>query len=552
MEIRLELFNGDRRVLLREMEGPLMLLGSNPECHLCVPDESIANIQCLLRREGAALYLANRAAQGTRVGDETVMEELRLADGDRIELGPVCAVVRFHGEETGSGTRTLAPQARAAQPYRLIRVSDGEAWLIDESGVSLGTAEGNDVVLDDEYASGRHAHVALRDGRVMVQDLDSRNGVFLDEGKIGLAEARDGSTLRLGTSELRIERVSRRDEQQSLIQKQALRAWVGRSEVSERVRRVVGRIADNDAPVLVTGETGTGKEVTASMLHRASPRAQGPFVALNCGALSPSLIESELFGHVKGAFTGATGRKAGAFESANGGTLFLDEIGELPLDLQPLLLRALETGVIQRVGSNQEVKVDVRVVAATNRDLEAEVASDRFRGDLYHRLAVLGIELPTLRERIADVADLAGHFVRQTLPAGERVTLTKEAVHKLELHAWPGNVRELRNVIQRAVLMRASDIIDVDDIHFKVNSLGNLVSARSQMSSRRLADVERNAIIEELVRSRGNRSAAADALGISRSTLSRKMEQFEIDLNAIVRDPMDDGPVSVRAPRKRR
>ncbi|MEO0815604.1 MAG: helix-turn-helix domain-containing protein, partial [Myxococcota bacterium] len=173
------------------------------------------------------------------------------------------------------------------------------------------------------------------------------------------------------------------------------------------------------------------------------------------------------------------------------------------------------------------------------------------RADLYHRLAILGLELPRLRDRSADVADLARHFIRLTLPEGEQVTLTDGAVEKLETHGWPGNVRELRNVIQRAVLMRAHDVIDADDVRFKVNSLGNVVSARSQVSSRKLADIERNAIIEELIRTRGNRTAAAEALGISRSTLHRKMDQLELDLESLVRDPAVDRGISVRGPRKR-
>ncbi|MEL6546652.1 MAG: FHA domain-containing protein, partial [Myxococcota bacterium] len=181
MEIRLELYNDERRVLLREIDEPMLLVGSNPECHICVPDDAVASIQCVLRRSGNALYLSNRAAEGTRVGSEQVLEELRLADGDRIALGPIHAQVCFSNASDSSGTRTLAPTARNASPFRLVRLSDGEGWLLDEKGLSVGTAELNDVILVDDYASGRHAWVSIRDGRVMVQDLDSRNGVFVDD-----------------------------------------------------------------------------------------------------------------------------------------------------------------------------------------------------------------------------------------------------------------------------------------------------------------------------------------------------------------------------------
>lgn len=553
IQMRLELFNENHRVLLRDVDQSRFLIGSNSECHVCIPDESVANIQCLLRRDGSALFLANRSASGTQVGQETVMHELRLADGDAIRLGPVRAVVRFQTtNDSQSATRTLAEQGQEPDPFQLTFPSREERWPIDERGLTLGTADSNDIVLDDPYASGVHARVALEQGRVMLRDLQSRNGVFVDDAKVGLAEVRDGSRIRIGTTELQVERVRDEASRLSLRQKSVLAAWVGRSSVSQRVRGLISRLAQNEAPVLITGETGTGKEVTARLIHDASARCEDPFVALNCGALTPTLIESELFGHEKGAFTGATGRKVGAFEAAQGGTLFLDEIGELPEDLQPQLLRVLEMSEIRRVGSNDPVAINVRVLAATNRDLEAAIEAGRFRADLYHRLAVLGVELPALRDRAADIADLARHFVRQVLPPGEQLTLSSDALQKLETHGWGGNVRELRNVIHRAVLMRGSDVLGPDDLSFSLNSLGDLVSARSQLSSRKLADVERNAIIEELVRQRGNRTETAQALGISRSTLHRKMEDYKIELSAIVRDPHEDSDLRISSRRKRR
>lgn len=535
MEIRLELLNGGRPVLIREVDEPLLLIGSNPECHLCVPDDNVAGIQCLLRKEGVALYLANRAADGTRVGAETVMDEMRLADGDVIALGAIEARVAFVERDAAVGTMTKTLVQRGAADTEFQLVLDDASWPIDDQGVSIGKAATNQVVISDAYASGTHARVRLDDGRVMVEDLNSRNGVFVDGAKIGIGEARDGSVVRLGTTELRVEKLAGDGARLSQEQQAVLNAWIGRSPVSNRVRTLVSRLAQNAAPVLITGETGTGKEVTASMLHRAGKRVSGPFIAINCGALTPTLIESELFGHEKGAFTGATGRKAGAFESADGGTLFLDEIGELPEALQPQLLRVLETQAVRRVGSSDTVAVDVRVVAATNRDLPAEVQAGRFRADLYHRLAVLGIELPPLRDRRADISDLARHFVAMVTPEGESVTLSPEALEKLERHSWDGNVRELRNVIQRAVLMRMADVIAPDDVSFSLNSLGNVVSAKSQLTSRRLSDVERAAIIDALVHTKGNRTEAAKVLGISRSTLHRKLDEYDIEPEAHVR-----------------
>jgi transcriptional regulator with GAF, ATPase, and Fis domain len=212
------------------------------------------------------------------------------------------------------------------------------------------------------------------------------------------------------------------------------------------------RIATTDATVLITGETGTGKELVAEAVHDSSPRASGPFIVLDCGAIPPNLVESELFGHERGAFTGATSTYIGAFERADKGTVFLDEIGELPLDLQPKLLRVLERKEIRRIGGTKTISVDIRVVAATNRDLGVEVNKGRFREDLYYRLAVARVHVPPLRERREDIPLLVDYFL-QTLPGGDRTKLRPETLELMKKHEWPGNVRELRNVIERAVLL---------------------------------------------------------------------------------------------------
>jgi transcriptional regulator with GAF, ATPase, and Fis domain len=215
-------------------------------------------------------------------------------------------------------------------------------------------------------------------------------------------------------------------------------------------------VAPSTATVLILGESGTGKELVARALHDGSTRAMQPFVPINCAALSPALIESELFGHEKGAFTGAESRSQGAFEAADGGTLFLDEVGELPLELQAKLLRVLENGELKRVGSSRPFQVDVRMVAATNRDLLNEARRGRFRMDLYYRLSIVPLALPPLRERRKDIRQLAEHFLGVYTPRGQTVKFTPAALTRLQLHSWPGNVRELRNVVCRALLMRQS------------------------------------------------------------------------------------------------
>lgn len=291
-----------------------------------------------------------------------------------------------------------------------------------------------------------------------------------------------------------------------------------------RLLELADRVALRDVPVLLTGESGTGKELMARRLHRRSARRDGPFVAVNCAALPESLAESELFGHEKGAFTGADKDRPGRFEEANGGTLFLDEIGDLPLALQAKLLRVLEDGLVRRVGGRRDIPVSVRVVAATNRDLTQAMEAGQFRRDLYYRLAVVRIELPPLRQRKGDISALARHFLlslaaRHGLPAGE---LSPEALEALENYAWPGNVRELRNVLERALVVRAGGVIRREDL-----DLPALSSGASSFPLDRDAR-EREAILEALRRANGNRERAAELLGISVRTLYYRLRRHGI------------------------
>jgi two-component system NtrC family response regulator len=272
------------------------------------------------------------------------------------------------------------------------------------------------------------------------------------------------------------------------------------------------------------GESGTGKELAARRIHALSPRANQPFVAINCGAMPRHLMESELFGHVKGAFTGAEQKRLGLFEAASGGTLFLDEVAELPLDLQPALLRAVQFGEIRPVGSDQVRKVDVRVVAATHRDLHAMITSDRFREDLYYRLAVLEVRVPPLRERMEDIGELANLFLGLQNARNERsLTLSRGAVSRLERHPWPGNVRELENAMVRlSVLATGPELTeqDVDEYAFGSRPVG---AGSGPLPTLSLRELERMAITEAMRRFDGNKRKAAEALGVALKTLYNKL-----------------------------
>jgi len=300
---------------------------------------------------------------------------------------------------------------------------------------------------------------------------------------------------------------------------------IAESPAMKGVLKIVERIGPADANVLITGENGTGKEVIAHALHATSARSVKPLVSVNAGALAEGVFESELFGHVRGAFTDAKTDRVGRFELADGGTLFLDEIANVPLNLQPKLLRVLETGEFERVGSSKTRKVDVRVLSATNSDLDAEVAQGRFRKDLLFRLNTVEIHLPPLRERPEDIPPLAEHFLRQHNERYLRSIMgfTPQAFEALRQHAWPGNVRELDHVVERALLMSSSSVVTAFDLALQ-STPDARVSARLEEMS--LEEAERLLITKALARFEGNANRAAEALGLSRSALYRRLQKY--------------------------
>ena len=306
--------------------------------------------------------------------------------------------------------------------------------------------------------------------------------------------------------------------------------FIVRDKAMLDVLKLADRVAHAGASVLITGESGTGKEMVARHLHRASRRAGGPFVALNCAAIPENLLESELFGHEKGAFSGALARRIGKFESANGGTLLLDEIGEMNVHLQTKLLRALQEREIERLGGTAPVKIDVRILAATNRDLAADAAAGRFRDDLYFRLNVIRLHLPPLRDRPDDIAALADHFARKyaELNGLPYRRLTAEAYRLLERHAWRGNVRELENCLHRAVLLSSGDAITQDAIDLAGPSIEKAASRDDgfRLVGMRIDDVERDLILQTLSHTLGNRTRAAIMLGISIRALRNKLRDY--------------------------
>ncbi|MEO7330609.1 MAG: sigma 54-interacting transcriptional regulator [Minicystis sp.] len=328
----------------------------------------------------------------------------------------------------------------------------GATHLARTSEVSVGTAPGNDLVLTDPTVSRHHVSITATHQGFQIKDLGSSNGTWV--GAVNLQEGfvDSGVRLRVGRTTFRIDPADE-DICEALSPDDRFGSLLGSSSAMRRIFAALPKIARSESTVLLEGETGTGKGVLASAIHGSSARAARPFVVLDCTAIPPSLVESELFGHVRGAFTGASTDRPGAFEQASSGTIFIDEIGELPLEMQPKLLRALAAREVRRIGGSKVLKVDVRVVAATNRRLEREVNSSRFREDLYYRLSVLTVRVPPLRERLDDLRLLIDSFL-MALDASEKAHLfTAEVVGEMSRYDWPGNVRELRNYVERKVVL---------------------------------------------------------------------------------------------------
>ncbi|HET9992382.1 MAG TPA: sigma 54-interacting transcriptional regulator [Kofleriaceae bacterium] len=394
--------------------------------------------------------------------------------------------------------------------------NQGRSIDFAENEISIGTAAENDLVVDDQAVSRHHVAITPTPRGHLVRDLDSTNGTTINGVRVERASLTDRAVLAIGTTRIQFEPLE--DETRTAISSED--RWgraLGVSDAMRRLFAVLPKVAASDVTVLIEGETGTGKSLLASAIHEASPRAAKPFVVVDCATIPPNLIESELFGHEKGAFTGALGTRVGAFELADGGTVFLDEVGELPLDLQPKLLRALEDRIIKRVGGNEQRKMNVRVIAATNRELRAEINRGRFRSDLYYRLNTFSIRVVPLRERRDDVALLVAHFYRQLHPQGEEPPA--ELLAELLRHEWPGNVRELRAAVERTVLLGDPAVWrEITEPSAGIRPADDTMSFRAA-KEQAVAAWEREYLRALVARFTGNLSRAARAVRMDRNHL---------------------------------
>lgn len=422
-------------------------------------------------------------------------------------------------------TRTLTSPVIADAGFLTWRDSTRAHQLEVGEFLTIGRDPSNHVIIEDEFASQRHTRIERKVAGFFLRDLRSRNGTYLNGGRIMEAQLSDGDRIRIGETDLFFT-TSKLSTNQTLPLTSKNILWNAQLDK-------LPNIAEAPFSVLITGPSGTGKDVLAQTVHRLSARKEGPFVSVNCSALTESLVESELFGHVRGSFTGATGDRKGAFEVARGGTLFLDEIGDLPLALQPKLLRALENLQIRPVGCDQAIDTDVRIIAATHHDLKKLVLEERFRADLYFRLNVIQLHAPALRERMEDFDDLFYTFAKQM-----RVRFSFGAIQKLKNHSWPGNIRELKNVVARAKAywgqeeVGEADVAQLLDILPASPSLSGPDGFRTSRSV--IKEIEFEMIKSRLLANRGNQRKTAADLGMPKSTLHDRIRIYGIDVEKLL------------------
>ena len=432
---------------------------------------------------------------------------------------------------------TNASLSRAARSAEFTVIDGPDAGMvvaIPAVGAVVGAGAGADIELSDRSVSGRHVSISPGPNGFTITDLGSRNGTFIDGVAISKATAPPGTVVRIGHT---LFALTPADDSLTLPPSEASQfgAMRGTSPAMRQVFAVLERACQSDASILCLGESGTGKELAARAVHDQSPRKDGPFIVFDCGASTENLIESDLFGHVRGAFTGAVSDRDGAFALAHGGTLFLDEIGDLPLHLQPKLLRLLEAGEVIPLGSRKPQRFDVRVVAATHRDLYAEVARGGFRGDLYYRLAVVEVHLPPLRARSGDLPGLIAHFLTRLGRADLAAQVPGARLDRLLQYQWPGNVRELRNVMARAVAL-AGPNDDVASLPYLLRAAAAEPPASSAprvRADRPFHEAKEDAVLaferaylEDLLEQAGdNLSHAARVAGVERKFLYKLLER---------------------------
>jgi DNA-binding NtrC family response regulator len=511
-------------------------VGRSSGADVVVPDPLVAPLQAVIERDGESYRLVDLSGQKTTVGGARVATA-EVLDGTDISFGSFQALFQKElpeGVSDPSQAQTLVTGLEAPSLPR-------ELWLVAQqvggafatthvalgAAIEIGSNSGAGLRLEHPTISSHHARLSRQENGLVLQDLGSTNGTWINGVRVREVELPLGVRFRVGPWDVWVDGKKATAPSDS----EDFEGLISADPGMRAIFAQVDRVAQSNAPVVITGESGTGKELLAAAIHRRSLRSGAALVPINCGAIAHSLMEAEIFGHEKGSYTGADTERKGALLEANGGTLFLDEIGELPLDLQPKLLRAVELGEIKPIGAGKPSKVDVRFVCATNRNLGDEIRFRRFREDLFFRLAVVTLQLPPLRHRLGDVPLLWAYFMRKLGTTTVPLALSAAARTKLLDHRWPGNVRELRNVAQRALLTCMGTVIEPEHIVFDAHTLDQTAGSGQTISpvGLSLAQIEAAAIEINLRHFKGNRRAVTKQLDIAKSTLLKKIVDYQLE-----------------------
>jgi DNA-binding NtrC family response regulator len=521
-DIRLEILFADKTVLSLSIPFGGLLIGGDGDAEITLPHLR-PDLLCRVVAADAGVEWTRLAGALTN-GPKAKF----FGDGETFALDAYVFRVKISGRRRKDPTKEFVFQpesgALLVRSFALA-ISENERDAprcidLPEGCTVIGKDPSCDVVISDSFVSTRHLAIEAHRGRVAWRDLGSRNGTWTGNGKSGAGELLDGQSLRIGKTAITLRAATSKE---SLPKAQSpIPGFIGESESVQNIASLVRRVAPTDVTILIEGETGTGKELIARGIHLLSERGAGPFIPVNCGAIPRELFESELFGHVKGAFSGALRDRKGLFAVASGGTIFLDEIGELPMEAQVRLLRVLDDFRVRPVGSEIEMLCNVRVIAATNRDLDILTREGKFRKDLLYRLRMIGLNLPPLRERGEDIVLLAGHFLRTESAAGKKqfIGFTDGALEKMREYGWPGNVRELKACVIRAVLLGdGGERLDAGDL--------SLSNDHPQIMET-LENLEKDAIRRALAAEK-TREQAARRLGIAVSTLYEKIKKYGLN-----------------------
>ncbi len=509
-------------------------IGRNTNCDIHLSNNYISKLHCKIIKQLNNYTIRDESLNGTLLNSKNIEKEITLSENDLITIGDW--QITFTSGSKNDICKTVIVPTKSTKILNFdcntnnleferikVRVYSGngskDKKFFDSTPILVGSSDICDLTIDDPYISKKHCVIYRHNGHYILKDLQSSNGTIIHERRIDEEVMPVRTTALLGKTTLKIT-IEETTERITESPEDRLESIIGKSQRIQYIYSIIKRTAPSDSTILITGESGTGKELAAQAIHRLSTRGDKPFVALNCGSIPETIIESELFGHERGAFTGAVGTHKGVFEQTNGGTLFLDEIGEMPHHLQTRLLRVLENKTIRRVGGDADIPINVRIVAATNQDLKSLTNSNKFRLDLYYRLMIIPVHMPPLRERVSDIELLTKHFIDELSPNNVDITIT--AIDKLKAHLWPGNVRELKNVIQRALLFCCDCFIKPEDIELYSDHENELPPVKLEFQ-------EKESITKALKQFEGNQAKVSRYLGIARTTLRKKLNKFNID-----------------------